>query len=127
MEETPKKEPQSEPEKPKRFWGIYVIAVIVFIPAIIFSSAITYYHFLYVAMIVGSIVLSYGIFMLRNWARVCCIWLTAFGWLYFLLVDTKTGTIKPFHSIIEQAIIFFIPAGIIIYYLMNPRLKQQIK
>jgi hypothetical protein len=65
--------------------------------------------------------------MLNNWARVVCVWLTVFGWLYFLVVDVNHRAIKPLNVIFEQAIIYFIPAGIIILYLASSQLKQQLK
>lgn len=112
--------------KQKKILGVYAIAILFFLPALIYSSLV-FYNFWYSLVIVVSIAVSYGIFMLNNWARIACIWLTVFGWLYFLLVDINHHTIKPLNVIFEQAILYFIPAGIVILYLVSSQLKQQLK
>jgi len=110
----------------KRLLGIYSVAILIFFPTLIYSS-LAFSHFWYLLLIFLSIAVSYGVFMLNNWARVLCIWLTVFGWLYFLIVDVEHHSIKPLNTILEQAIFYFIPIGIVILYLISPQLKQQLK
>jgi len=112
--------------KSKRLLGIYAVTILFFFPALIYSSLV-FYNYWFLSIIFLSIAVSYGIFMLNNWARVMCTWLTVFGWLYFLLVDVNHRAIKPLHLIFEHAILYFIPAGIIILYLISTQLKNQLK
>lgn len=110
----------------KRLVGMSVLGILILLPAIMYSLIITK-SFWYTIIVIFSITLSYGIFKVKNWARIICIWLALIVWLYFLYLDISIRYIKTLFIILGQAIIYFVPAGILIFYLTHPKVKEQFK
>lgn len=89
--------------------------------------------FMYIAMALALFFLALGIFRLKNWARVICLWLSYIWGLAVISIGFSLGTglyllSKPTEfvvlGILFYALIIFVP---IIFFLHHPNIKKQFK
>ncbi len=131
--------------KIKRSFGVTIFSLVLLILAIViiinlikasfFSHLycalyeLLLYDLILLAAAVLLIILSIGIWQLRNWARITCLWIAAIAGVYIFLFGLALGGTYgvTFDVIIESLLCSSLPIAPIIFFFTRPKVKKQFK